>query len=63
MILANVIGCRQCKFDLEARSESRKFFDLNFNALFNSNKMPILKKYSNKVYIKLNCASNNVKIT
>jgi hypothetical protein len=34
------------------------FFNVDFNTIFNSKKVSIDKKLINKVYVKLNCASN-----
>jgi hypothetical protein len=46
----------------EARSESRKFFDLTFDPIFNYNNLSIHKNRINRVYVKLNGTSNGVKV-
>jgi hypothetical protein len=43
---------------LSAKVVCPKFFDVDFNPIFNNKKISIYKKRFNKNYVKLNCASN-----
>jgi hypothetical protein len=40
-----------------------KKIDVDFHPTFHTNKLFISKTYTNKVYVKLNCVLNNVKIS